>query len=279
MARNVLVTGASTGIGEACALLLDAEGHRVFAGVRSEQDEQRLRERTSDRLVPVRLDVTDEGQIDSAREMIEEQGGTLAGLVNNAGVARGGPLEYLPVDEWREQFEVNVFGQVAVTRAMLELLRRDQGRVVFVGSIGGRVATPLMGPYNASKFAIEAIGESLRHELRPWGMHVAVVEPGAVRTEIWRKGRETAERLDAELSEEALERYRPHVEAIRDGIDMQERQGVEPEVVARSVRHALFASRPRTRYVVGRDAKAQSLMARALPDRAREAIVRRFAGP
>ncbi len=279
MARNVLVTGASTGIGEACALLLDAEGHRVFAGVRSEQDEQRLRERTSDRLVPVRLDVTDDGQIDSAREAIEEHGGTLAGLVNNAGVARGGPLEYLPVDEWREQFEVNVFGQVAVTRAMLELLRRDQGRVVFVGSIGGRVATPLMGPYNASKFAIEAIGESLRHELRPWGMHVAVVEPGAVRTEIWRKGRETAERLDAELSEEARERYRPHIEAIRDGIDMQERQGVEPEVVARSVRHALFASRPRTRYVVGRDAKVQSLMARALPDRAREAIVRRVAGP
>lgn len=279
MSRAVLVTGSSTGIGEACALRLDAAGHRVFAGVRKDADGERLREQATDRLTPVILDVTDEGQIEAAVKTIEEDVGGLAGLVNNAGIARGGPLEYLPIEEWREQLEVNVIGQVAVTKAMLPLLRRDRGRVVFIGSIGGRVATPLMGPYNASKFAIEAVGESLRQELHPWGLHVAVVEPGAIRTPIWEKGRNTAERLEEELSEEAQELYAKHIDALNDGIAMQERNAIGPEAVAKAVDHALFSRRPRTRYVVGRDARALSFMARALPDKTREAIVRRFAGP
>ena len=277
--KTVLVTGASTGIGEACALHLDRLGHRVYAGVRRDHDADRLRSQGSTRLEPVMLDVTDQAQIDAIAKLLAGESGGLHGLVNNAGIARGGPLEYLPIDEWREQLEVNVIGQVAVTKAMLPLLREGHGRVVFIGSIGGKAATSLMGPYSASKFAIEAIGESLRQELRPWRIDVSVVEPGAIRTAIWDKGRETADRLERELPEEGRQRYRAHIDAIRKGIDMQDRQGVGPEKVAKVVEHALFASRPRTRYVVGVDARLQSAMVRLLPDRAREAILRRFAGP
>lgn len=277
MAGAVLVTGASTGIGEACAVHLAAKGHAVFAGVRKDADAERLDAHAN--VTPLVLDVTEAAQIGEAAGRIGERGEGLRGVVNNAGIARGGPLEFLALDDWREQLEVNVIGQVAVTKAMLPLLRDARGRVVFIGSISGKVATPLMGPYCASKFAIEAIGETLRHELRPWGLHVSVVEPGAIRTEIWRKGRETADRLEHELSEDAKRLYGRHIEAIRTGIDMQDRNAVGPEKVAEAVEHALFAAKPKTRYAVGPDAKLQSALVRVLPDRAREAIVRRFAGP
>ena len=277
--KSILVTGASTGIGRACALHLANSGHRVFAGVRSEADAQGLRDDSSDLLEPVHLDVTRADHLDELVQRIASDTGGLFGLVNNAGVARGGPVEYLPVDEWRDQFEVNVVGQIAVTRAMLPLLRRDHGRIVFMGSISGKVATMMMAPYDASKFAIEAIGESLRAELRPFGIRVSVIEPGAVKTEIWDKGRKTAERLERDLPREAKDLYASHMAAIRKGIELQDRHGIGPEKVARAVEHALFAPRPKTRYLVGLDARVQSAMVRLLPDQAREAIVRRFAGP
>ena len=276
--KSVLVTGASTGIGEACALRLDRLGHRVYAGVRSEEHARGLRRRGSDRIVPVFLDVTDQAQIDAAAKQIGG-GGRLDGVVNNAGIGRGGPLEYLPLEVWREQLEVNVLGQVAVTKAVLPLIRAACGRVVFIGSIGGKVATMLMGPYNASKFAIEAIGESLRSELHPWGISVSVIEPGAVKTPIWDKARQQADRLEQALPEEARARYARHIAAIRKGIEMQERQGASPDKVAAAVEHALFSPRPKTRYLVGTDARVQALLVRLLPDRPREAIIRRVAGP
>jgi NAD(P)-dependent dehydrogenase (short-subunit alcohol dehydrogenase family) len=282
--KTVLVTGASTGIGEACAIHLDRLGHRVYAGVRKEEDAERLRRGASSRLVPVFLDVTDQAQIDAVAKQLADDGtgdgdgGGLQGVVNNAGIARGGPLEYLPVDEWREQLEVNVIGQVAVTKAVLPLIRAGRGRIVFIGSIGGRVATMMMGPYNASKFAIEAIGDALRQELHPWGIPVSVVEPGAVKTPIWEKGRQTADRLERDLPSEGAAMYAAHMAAIRKGIDMQDRQGVGPEKVAAAVEHALFASRPKTRYAVGTDARVLSVLARVLPDRARDALVRRVGG-
>jgi NAD(P)-dependent dehydrogenase (short-subunit alcohol dehydrogenase family) len=258
---------------------LAAAGHRVFAGVRTDADAERLAEHGAGSLHPVLLDVTDQAQIDAVADRISRDGGGLYGVVNNAGVAHGGPIEYLPVDVWRDQFEVNVFGQVAVTRAMLPLVRESRGRIVFIGSIGGKLATMMMGPYNASKFAIEAIGESLRQELRPWGIGVSVIEPGAVKTEIWEKGRETADRLERELPAEAVDRYSPHIAAIRKGIEMQDKSGVGADKVAEAVDHALFAPRPRTRYLVGTPARVQSAMVRVLPDRSREAILRRIAGP
>ena len=276
---TVLVTGASTGIGEACALRLDGLGHRVFAGVRRDADAERLRAASSGRLEPILLDVTDAGQIEAAAKQIGEEAGGLQGLVNNAGIGKGGPIEYLPLDDWRTQLEVNVIGQVAVTQAMLPAIRLGKGRVVFIGSIGGKSSTARTRPYNASKHAIEAIGESLRHELRPWGIWVAVIEPGAVKTPIWDKTREEADRLERDLPEEARGRYGTHIAAIRKALEMQARRGVAPDQVARAVEHALFSARPKTRYPVGPDARIQSAMVRLLPDKAREAVIRRVAGP
>lgn len=276
--KNILVTGASTGIGEACVLHLDRLGHRVYAGVRKEEHAEQLRKRGS-RIVPVFLDVTDQGQVDAAATRVAADDGGLDGVVNNAGIAKGGPLEYLPLAVWREQLDVNVLGQVAVTKAMLPLIRAARGRIVFIGSISGKVATMLLGPYCASKFALEAIGESLRHELRPWHIGVSVIEPGAVKTAIWDKGRREADDLERDLPAEARTRYADHIAVVRKGIDMQDRQGADPEKVAKAVEHALFSRRPKTRYVVGTDAKIQSALVRCLPDRPREAVIRRFAGP
>lgn len=277
--KSFLVTGASTGIGRACALRLDRLGQRVYAGVRSDTDGGRLKSEASERLVPVFLDVTDAVQVEAVAKQVAEETGSLSGLVNNAGIGKGGPIEYLPLEDWRHQLEVNVLGQVAVTQAFLSLLRQERGRVVFIGSIGGKTATSFTAPYNASKFAIEAIAESLRHELRPWGMAVSVIEPGAIKTPIWDKAAAEGDRLMAELPPEAQERYQPHIRATRRALEMQQRRGIDPEKVAEAVEHALLAARPKTRYPVGIDAKVQSALVRLLPDRPREAIVRRFAGP
>ena len=276
---SILITGASTGIGEACALRLDGLGHRVYAGVRRQEDAERLRTKASERLVPVFLDVTDTGQVEAAAKQIAGEAGSLAGLVNNAGIGKGGPIEYLSLEDWRQQLEVNVIGQLSVTRAVLPLIRQGTGRIVFIGSIGGKVSTQLTAPYSASKFAIEAIGESLRSELRPWSIAVSVVEPGAIKTEIWDKTVDEADRLERELPDEARERYARHIQAVRKAIAMQKRRGIPPDRVAKAVEHALFSARPRTRYPVGADARLESALVRLLPDRPREAIIRLVAGP
>jgi len=274
----VLVTGASTGIGEAAARALAAAGTAVYAGVRKDDDAERL---TGANLTPVRLDITDQEQVDAVAARIADERAShgLRGVVNNAGVARGGPLEHLPLDEWRDQLEVNVLGQVAVTKAVLPLIRTGRGRVVFVGSISGRVGTVLMGPYVGSKYAIEGIAESLRHELSPWRIPVSVVEPGAIRTEIWEKGRETSARLEATLPPEALEQYAGAMQAVKDGIEKSDADGIGPEKVAAAIEHALYARRPRHRYLVGPDAKVAGTLSRFLPDRAKHAVMARIAGP
>src|SRR5258708_33287478 len=183
-ARSVVATGASTGIGEACALRLDRRGFHVFAGVRREVDGGALKQKASGRLTPILLDVTDASSIKSAAAAVaaslDEEG--LSGLVNNAGIAIAGPLEFLPIDELRRQFEVNVIGQIAVTQAFLPLLRKGHGRIVNMGSISGRLAFPLLGPYAASKFALRALTTALRMELRPWGIPVSIIEPSGIAT-------------------------------------------------------------------------------------------------
>jgi NAD(P)-dependent dehydrogenase (short-subunit alcohol dehydrogenase family) len=270
---NVLITGSSTGIGKACALHLDRQGWTVYAGVRKEADADDLRRAGSAKLTPVIIDVTDQSQIDAVAKQIEADSGRLDGLVNNAGIGRGGPLEYLDLDEWRSQLEVNVIGQIAVTKAMLPLIRPAKGRVVFIGSIGGRLGSPLMGPYNASKFAIEGIGHALRQELKPKGVHVSVIEPGAIDTEIWNKAEDTLERLRSELPPIALEEYAEVMATFEKGLTMNAKNGISADVVAKVVEHALTAKRPRTRYLVGKDAKAVGALGRFLPDRALDVIV------
>ncbi|PYR57414.1 MAG: short-chain dehydrogenase/reductase, partial [Acidobacteria bacterium] len=168
--RRVLITGSSTGIGEACARRLDAAGWRVFAGVRREEDGQRLRAGMSSRLTPVLLEVTDAASMARAARTIGVEGADagLDGLVNNAGIAVAGPLEYLPIADFRRQLEVNVVGPLAVTQALLPAIRARRGRIVLMGSIAGRMTVPFLGPYSASKFALEAMADALRVELQPW---------------------------------------------------------------------------------------------------------------
>src|SRR5882757_7121703 len=187
----VVVTGASTGIGRATALSLDKNGYRVFAGVRKEADAKSLADEASDRLTPITIDVTDDHSIAAAKDNVQSAIGNdrLVGLVNNAG---GGPIEFMDLDSFRETLEINLVGQIAVTQAFMSQIRKAKGTVVFIASIGGRIATPFLSPYNASKFGIEAVGESLRAEVKPWGIDVTVVEPGSIDTAIWEKGADTA---------------------------------------------------------------------------------------
>jgi NAD(P)-dependent dehydrogenase (short-subunit alcohol dehydrogenase family) len=275
---SVLVTGASTGIGEACAHQFDRLGWEVYAGVRRHEDGERLKAGSSGRLRSLLLEVTDVASIEMAVKDITAGLGDagLTAVVNNAGIALGGPVEYLALEEWRRQFEVNVIGQVAVTKAVLPLIRRSasRGRVVFMGSIGGRVALPIVAPYAASKHAIEAIAESMRHELAHTGIRTVVIEPSAVRTPIWDKGQSAADDIEASLPPEGLQRYAPAIAGLRKAMQFQARTGVDPAVVARVVERAVTSSRPAARYLVGRDAKAIAMVARLLPDRARDAAIR-----
>ncbi len=276
--RSILVTGASTGIGEACAFGFDRLGWRVFAGVRRDEDGRRLQARASEQLRPLIVDVTDQDSIDAAAGVVASEVGDsgLTALVNNAGVAVGGPVEYLAIDEWRRQFEVNVIGQVAVTKALLPSLRlsASRGRIVFMGSIGGRIASPFIAPYAASKHAIEAIAESMRHELADSGIRIVVVEPGAVRTPIWDKGQSTADDIEASLPPEGMERYAEAIEGLRKVMRFQAKTGVDPSAVARVVERAVTTAHPAARYLVGRDAKTMAFAARMLPDRARDGAMR-----
>jgi NAD(P)-dependent dehydrogenase (short-subunit alcohol dehydrogenase family) len=272
--QSVVVTGSSTGIGEGCALRLDKMGWRVFAGVRRREDGEALKQKASERLVPVILDVTDSESIAAATryvaEVVGEEG--LDGLVNNAGIAVAGPLEFLPVDELRRQLDVNVVGQIAVTQAFLPLLRKARGRIVNIGSVSSRISVPLLGPYSASKFAMDALTTALRMELQPWGIHVAIVDPSGIATPIWRKSMAAGERLAERFPPEVFELYGPIIEVQRKRAVESDRTGLPRSAVTRPVAHALTSPRPRTRYPVGSTARIVAIL-RLLPDRLRERLL------
>jgi len=276
--RSVVITGASTGIGRATALRLDHAGFRVFAGVRREADAESLRNEGSPRLEPLLLDVTDPRAIEAAAKRVDAEVGSagLSGLVNNAGIGIGAPIEFLDLDELRRQLDVNVVAVVAVTQAFLRAIRRARGRIVNVGSIGGRISQPLVGPYSASKFALEAISESERMELAPWGIEVSLVEPGAIDTAIWGKTESYAGSMLQSLPPEANALYGRAIRSVLAMLEHQKRVAIPADAVARAIEHALSASRPKARYLVGNDAKLQALFARFLPDRWRDALIVRF---
>ena len=280
MAEGVLVTGVSSGIGRACAIDLDRRGFRVFGGVRREEDGETLRGETSERFTPLLLEVTDADAISQARETVERELAEepLRGVVNNAGIGIGGPLEATPIDELRRQLEINTIAPVAVTQAFLPRLRASRGRVVNMGSVGGRVGQPFLGAYSASKFALEAISDALRRELLPWGIHVAIVEPGNIKTRIWEKGASQVEEFRAGASEEHRRLYAANVERMEKVIAFADRTGAKPEKVAKAVAHALTADRPRARYLVGADARFQLTLEKTLPTRAVDRMFARFMG-
>jgi NAD(P)-dependent dehydrogenase (short-subunit alcohol dehydrogenase family) len=271
---TVLVTGASTGIGEATVIHLRELGFEPVAGVRKDEDAERL---GHSGIRSVQLDVTDADQIAAVRAELGE--GALAGLVNNAGVAIAAPLEFLPVEQLRHQLEINLIGQVAVTQALLPALRRARGRVVNISSIGGRVAIPLLGAYNMSKFGLEAFSDVLRRELRPQGVDVIAIEPGGIKTPIWRKGGEVADEILAATTAEGQVLYGPMVAAVRkQSANIEQVRGLPPRAVAEVIGTALTADRPRARYLVGKDAKARALIARVVPDRVMDRLIGRVLG-
>jgi len=275
--KYIVVTGASKGIGRATALHLAEHGYHVFAGVRNDDDGAVLMQEGAGAITPLPIDVTVPAQIAAAvvdvQAMVGEQG--LTGLVNNAGVAICAPLEFIPIEELREQLEINVVGQIAVTQAFLPLLRQAQGRIVNISSIGGRVAGPFLGPYHASKFALEALTDSLRQELAPWQIAVVGVEPGVIITPIWQTSHHRARQLFQQFPNAGQTFYGERIEYNLAKLDQSLAKGIPAERVAAVIRKALTARRPKTRYLVGMDAWWVINLIAQLPDRWRDWLIAR----
>jgi NAD(P)-dependent dehydrogenase (short-subunit alcohol dehydrogenase family) len=264
--QTFMVTGASTGLGRATVAALVDRGHQVWATVRTERDEQSLRDAYGDRVRVLRLDITDSAAVRAAGAQVAAAG-PVNGLVNNAGAAFPGPLEYLPIELFRQQIEVNLVGQLAVTQAILPALRqaRELGqpaRIVTIGSIGGRIAGAMLGPYHASKFGIVGLTDTLRAELRQVGIDVVLIEPGAIATPIWQRGTQAADALADQLPEIARQRYGGQITRARENSRRAAARGLPPESAARVVAAALTDPNPRPRQLVGRDAKIASVIAR-----------------
>jgi len=274
---TVLITGASTGIGRATALGLAASGWTVLAGVRKTADGEALRAGGGERVIPLQLDVTDPEQIERAAERVGELApGGLDALVNNAGSAVGGPLELISMDDLRRQFDVNFFGHVAVTQALIPALRRARGRIVLISSVGGLLTTPYLAPYHASKYALEAAANSLRLELARSHIQVALIEPGSVATPIWEKNRGQVDEFS--VPEELREQYGHVPAAMAKALHNTARRGIPPERVAQTIERALNARRMRARYLIGRDAHAMVWASRLLPDLLFDRLLRRAVG-
>src|SRR4051812_20867358 len=269
----VVITGASTGIGRAAAKRLAGGGFDVIAGVRSERVAEEMR---GNRITPAIVDITDQAQVDALREQVGDR--PLAGLVNNAGISLTGPLEFMPLDVFRRQLEVNLVGHVAVIQALLEAVRRGRGRIVNVGSVGARTPLPFNAAYAASKAGIWAMGESLRGELRPWGIHVAIVEPGAIATPIWQKMGDQAGEVGDETPPRGRELYGATLAKAGTAIAKVSRSASPPEKVAAVIERALTARRPKDRYLVGIDARGQALARRVLGHRRWDKVLQRQMG-
>lgn len=266
----VAITGASSGIGRACSLFLDQRGFRVFAGVRTSLAAEKLKTEASSRLVPIILDITDSAQIQQTVQEIKTRlgnSGRLVGLINNAGIILSGPLEFFPLERLREQLQVNVIGPIAVTQAFLPLIRNGTGRIINMGSASGLFAPPFLGPYAASKFAMEAWTDALRRELRPEGIPVLLIESGAIETPIWDKSQAVADSLESALPDQGKALYANALAAGRKQIENLRRRAASPLVVAKVVHKALISRNPKTRYLVGMDAYAQAFISRWVPAR------------
>ncbi|MBX3020989.1 MAG: SDR family oxidoreductase [Bdellovibrionales bacterium] len=263
---EILISGASTGIGKACAVHMARLGHNVWASVRSQKSFDEITRLNVKGVQPLFLDVTDENSVREGLSTVIKKAGTLHGLVNNAGIAVGGPIEGVTLDDWRRQFETNVIGLVSLTQAALPLLRESKGRIINMSSISGRFAAPFMGPYSASKHAVEAISDSLRREMVPFGVHVAIIEPGAIATPIWDKARTEGMEKSAKFSSAVSAAYGARLEKFRLRIEEITRQAAPMSVVTGAVEHALTSPRPRTRYPVGKGIKTLAILTRVLPD-------------
>jgi NAD(P)-dependent dehydrogenase (short-subunit alcohol dehydrogenase family) len=272
---SVLITGASRGIGRVTALRLAHEGWDVYAGVRAEADGASLALEGGQRIVPVALDVTSDASVGALADALPEH---LDAVVNNAGIVVDGPLEAVAADRLRLQLETNVVGQLAVTQAVLPRIRASRGRIVFVSSVSGRISAPMMGAYNASKFALEGLADALRVELAPWGIRVVVVQPTSTDTALWRDALETVQQTESGLSDEQRALYAKHIAGARRLTRMIQRQTMPAERVAATIERALTDERPRARYPVGAATKAQLALFAISPTRVKDTLLGRASG-
>jgi NAD(P)-dependent dehydrogenase (short-subunit alcohol dehydrogenase family) len=272
----IVVTGASTGIGAATVKELAQRGFHVLAGVRREADANALGGLDIQGIEPCILDITVESDVAAIVDRVarDPQGRPLRALVNNAGIAVNAPVETLPMAQWRQQFEVNLFGHIAMTQALMPALLNSSGTVVNISSVGGKVALPTYGAYAGSKFALEAVSDALRREVSATGVKVVVIEPGAVKTEIAERGIATSEGLKKDMTVTQLTRYSEVMDAVMAQARSFNETGVSAEVAAALVAKAATASRPRTRYTVGRDAAILLKVSRYVSDRLLDRIVR-----
>lgn len=267
---SVLVTGAARGIGRAIVDHLASTGWDVIAGVRSEQDAAAVTGAHPQRVSAVILDITDAGHIAKLSKSLPER---LDAVVNNAGVAVAGPIETVTPDDWREQLEVNVIGQLAVTQAVLPLLRKTRGRVLFMSSVNGRIATPMLGPYSASKFALEAAADSLRVELRAWGVSVVLIEPAQTDTDMWRTADDMVRQVEAGMSPAHRELYAKHIVGMKKFVPRARKLASPTGKVVAVVEEALTARRPRARYVVALLPKVQTTLVSNMPAALRDRLM------
>lgn len=268
--KLIVVTGASTGLGASTARELARRGFHVLAGVRRDGDAEAVR---STGVEPVILDITESAQIEALAARVAEDPRPLHALVNNAGVQVNAPVEALPMARWRRVFEVNLFGHIAVTQALLPELLRGKGRVINISSVGGKVAMATYGAYAGAKFALEAVSDSLRREIAPLGVQVVVVQPGGVRTEMAARGIATANELASGMTPEHAERYGDLVLANNAFMTAGTTAGLTADAAALVVAKAVTARRPRTRYTVGRDAALVMRLARILSDRTLDRVL------
>ncbi|MBN9155291.1 MAG: SDR family NAD(P)-dependent oxidoreductase [Microbacterium sp.] len=267
------MTGASSGIGRATAQLLAVHGFHVLAGVRAAVDAKKM---AAERIEPVVLDVTDDSHIAAvARRIADDPAGRpLRALVNNGGIAINAPIEVLTLDDWRRQFDVSVFGQIALTRALLPSLLASHGRIVNITSVGGRIAMANYGAYSAAKFAMEAVSDALRREVHDFGVQVVKVAPGAVSTNLTNRGLATSRRIVASMTVEQHARYDDLTKAFVAQAEGFARNGASPERAAEVILRAVSARRPRTRYTVGRDGALFGAMSRIASDRFLDGVLR-----
>lgn len=262
--RWVLVTGASTGIGRAVTEYLVGHGFGVYAGVRKTEDMVALEKVSS--IVPLRLDVQHDADVQAALDLVTRSGTGLFAIVNNAGIAKAGPIMDVPVADMIEQFDVNVIGVHRVTKAFLPLVIASKGRIVMISSDSGFFATPFFGPYCASKFAVEGYADSLRREVGMLGVRVTIIEPGRIATPIWNKGK-------ASLSIETTSPLLPLAKKVgQHAIDRGNAKGLPPVEVAKAVHHALVAKKPKLRHIVASN-KGEYMMLRILPTRVVDLLV------
>jgi NAD(P)-dependent dehydrogenase (short-subunit alcohol dehydrogenase family) len=266
----IVVTGASTGIGASAARELARRGFHVLAGERRDRDADAIR---SPGIEPVILDITEPEQVEALATRIAGDPRALHALVNNAGIQVNAPVESLPMAQWRWVFEVNLFGHIAITQALLPALLRSKGRVINISSIGGKAAMATYGAYAGAKFALEAVSDSLRREVAPLGVQVVVVEPGGVRTEMASRGVATANQLAAQMTPEQTDRYGSLVRANNTMMAAGTASGVTADAAARVIAKAATSRKPRTRYTVGRDAALIIPLIRMLSDRTLDRVL------